>query len=286
MGKLREKMRQDMAIRGLSPRTQETYLERMRNFARFHGRSPDLLGLNEIYQYQVYLAQQKKVSWCFFNQSVCAIRFFYTKTLQRDWDIKHIPFQKKGIKLPTVLSKEEVRALLQAITNLKHQALFQTIYGAGLRLQEALHLRHTHIDSQRMLLWVRQGKGNKDRPVMLSPTLLDTLRAYWKACSVKPTVYLFPGRDPTKPLVAETAQRILRKVQKKARIRKRVTPHVLRHSFATHLLEDGHDVRKIQLLLGHKSLRTTCTYTHVARNFLQQTAGPLDTLPGSIGQEA
>ena len=285
MGKLCEKMRQDMAIRGLSARTQETYLERMRSFVRFHGKSPELLGLNEIYQYQVYLAQQKKASWCIFNQSVCAIRFFYTKTLHREWDIRHIPYQKQGRKLPTVLSKEEVRAVLRVTGNLKHRALIQTLYGAGLRLQEALHLSYTDVDSQRMLLRVRQGKGKKDRYVMLSPTLLGTLRAYWKACPVKPTTYLFPGRDPTRVLTARTAQRILQQAQKKARIRKRVTPHVLRHCFATHLLEDGHDVRTIQLLLGHKSLRTTCTYTHVARNFLQKTASPLDTLPGSMGQE-
>jgi integrase/recombinase XerD len=269
MGKLREKMQQDMAIRGFTPRTQETHLERMRSFVRFHSRSPDLLWLDEIYQYQVYLARQKRVSWCFFNQSVCAIRFFYSKTLQRDWDIRHIPYQKQVRKLPTVLSKEEVRAVLRVTGNLKHRALIQTLYGAGLRLQEALHLSYTDIDSQRMLLRVRQGKGKKDRYVMLSPTLLHTLRAYWRACSVKPTVYLFPGRDPTRLLTSRTAQRVLQQAQKKAKIQKRVTPHVLRHSFATHLLEDGHDVRKIQLLLGHKSLRTTCTYTHVARNLLQ-----------------
>jgi len=285
MGKLREKMQKDMVIRGLSPKTQEVYLERMKSFVRFHGKSPELLGLNEIYQYQVYLAQEKRVSWCFFNQSVCAIRFFYKKTLNKDWDIKHIPFQKKGKKLPTVLSKEEVQSILRAISNLKHQALFQTIYGAGLRVQEALNLSYKDIDSPRMLIRVRQGKGKKDRYVMLSPTLLHTLRAYWKASSPKPAVYLFPGRDSTKPLTPETAQRVLKKAQQKARVRKTVTPHVLRHCFATHLLEDGHDVRKIQLLLGHRSLRTICTYTHVARNFLQQTASPLDTLPASLAKE-
>ena len=261
MGKLREKMQKDMVIRGLSPKTQEVYLDQMKSFVRFHGKSPELLGLNEIYQYQVYLAQEKRVSWCFFNQSVCAIRFFYKKTLNKDWDVKHIPFQKKGRKLPTVLSKEEVQSILRAISNLKHQALFQTIYGAGLRVQEALNLSYKDINSQRKLIRVRQGKGKKDRYVMLSPTLLHTLRAYWKASSPKPEVYLFPGRDSTKPLTPETAQRVLKKAQQKARVRKTVTPHVLRHCFATHLLEDGHDVRKIQLLLGHRSLRTTCTYT-------------------------
>lgn len=285
MGKLREKMRKDMVIRGFSPKTQEVYLERMKNFVRFHGKSPELLGLNDINQYQIYLAEEKQVSWCYFNQSVCAIRFFYKKTLNKDWDIKHIPFQKEGKKLPSVLSKEEVRSIFQAISNIKHLALFQTIYGAGLRVQEALNLSYKDIDSQRMLIRVRQGKGKKDRYVMLSPKLLHTLRAYRKASSPKPVVYLFPGRDSTKPLTPETAQRVLKKAQQKAKVRKTVTPHVLRHCFATHLLEDGHDVRKIQLLLGHRSLRTTCTYTHVARNFLQQTASPLDTLPGSLSKE-
>ena len=285
MGKPREKMKKAMVIRGFSPKTQEVYLERMKSFVRFHGKSPYLLGLNDINQYQIYLAEKKKVSWCYFNQSVCAIRFFYKKTLYKDWNIKHIPFQKEGKKLPLVLSKEEVRSILQAISNIKHLALFQTIYGAGLRVQEALHLSYKDIDSQRMLIRVRQGKGKKDRYVMLSPTLLHTLRAYWKASLPKPAVYLFPGRDSTKPLTPETAQRVLKKAQQKAKVRKTVTPHVLRHCFATHLLEDGHDVRKIQLLLGHRSLRTTCKYTHVARNFLQQTDSPLDTLPASLSKE-
>ena len=229
MGQLREKMQQDMAIRGFTLRTQQTYLERMRSFVRFHRKSPDLLGLQEIYQYQVYLAQEKEVSWCFFNQSVCAIRFFYTKTLHKDWDVRHIPYQKQGRKLPTVLSKEEVRAVIEVTGNLKHRALIQSLYGAGLRLQEAIRLTYQDIDSQRMLLHVRQGKGKKDRTVMLSPTLLHALRAYWRSCLVKPTTYLFPGRDRTRPITPRSVQRILREAQTKARIRKPVTPHVLRH---------------------------------------------------------
>lgn len=285
MGKLREKMQQDMAIRGLSPKTQSVYLGCMKGFVRFHRRSPDQLDLNNIFKYQVYLVQQKKASWSFFNQSVCAMRFFYKITLNKDWDVKHIPFQKKGSKLPTVLSKEEVRSILNVVSNLKHNAILQVLYGAGLRIKEALNLSYKDIDSKRMLIWVRQGKGKKDRCVMLSKQLLHTLRAYWKASQPKPVTYLFPGRDLARPLYDRTVQHILKQAKQKTGISKSVTPHVLRHSFATHLLEDGHDVRKIQFLLGHKSLRSTCTYTHVARNFLQQTPSPLDTLADPLKKE-
>jgi len=278
MGKLRDTMQKDMDIRGLSPRTQSTYLGCMKGFVKFYMKSPDQLDLNDIYKYQVYLVQQKKASWSFFNQSVCALRFFYKTTLNKDWDVKHIPFQRKGKKLPVVLSKEEVQSILNAVTYLKHKAILQTLYGAGLRIQEALNLSYKDIDSSRMLIRVRQGKGKKDRYVMLSTQLLETLRTYWKASQPKPVLYLFPGRDPTKPLTSETVQRLMKRIIKKVGITKPATPHVLRHSFATHLLEDGYDVRKIQFLLGHKSLRSTCTYTHVARDFLQKTTSPLDTL--------
>ena len=282
MGKLRDTMQKDMDIRGLSPRTQSTYLGCMKGFVKFYMKSPDQLDLNDIYKYQVYLVQQKKASWSFFNQSVCALRFFYKTTLNKDWDVKHIPFQKKGKKLPVVLSKEEVQSILHAVSNLKHKAILQTLYGAGLRIQEALNLSYKDIDSSRMLIRVRQGKGKKDRYVMLSEKLLNTLRVYWKASQPKPVLYLFPGRDPTKPLTSETVQRVMKRIIKKAGITKTATPHVLRHSFATHLLEDGYDVRKIQFLLGHKSLQSTCTYTHVARDFLQKTTSPLDTLDKEV----
>lgn len=282
MGKLRDTMQKDMDIRGLSPRTQRTYLGCMKGFVKFYMKSPDQLDLNDIYKYQVYLVQQKKASWSFFNQSVCALRFFYKTTLNKDWDVKHIPFQKKGKKLPVVLSKEEVQSILHGVSNLKHKAILQTLYGAGLRIQEALNLSYKDIDSSRMLIRVRQGKGKKDRYVMLSEKLLNTLRVYWKASQPKPVLYLFPGRDPTKPLTSETVQRVMKRIIKKAGITKTATPHVLRHSFATHLLEDGYDVRKIQFLLGHKSLQSTCTYTHVARDFLQKTTSPLDTLDKEV----
>ena len=282
MGKLRDTMQKDMDIRGLSPRTQSTYLGCMKGFVKFYMKSPDQLDLNDIYKYQVYLVQQKKASWSFFNQSVCALRFFYKTTLNKDWDVKHIPFQKKGKKLPVVLSKEEVQSILHAVSNLKHKAILQTLYGAGLRIQEALNLSYKDIDSSRMLIRVRQGKGEKDRYVMLPEQLLNTLRVYWKASQPKPVLYLFPGRDPTKPLTSETVQRVMKRIIKKAGITKPATPHVLRHSFATHLLEDGYDVRKIQFLLGHKSLQSTCTYTHVANDFLQKTTSPLDTLDKEV----
>lgn len=224
MGKLRDTMQKDMDIRGLSPRTQSTYLGCMKGFVKFYMKSPDQLDLNDIYKYQVYLVQQKKASWSFFNQSVCALRFFYKTTLNKDWDVKHIPFQRKGKKLPVVLSKEEVQSILHAVSNLKHKAILQTLYGAGLRIQEALNLSYKDIDSSRMLIRVRQGKGKKDRYVMLSTQLLETLRTYWKASQPKPVLYLFPGRDPTKPLTSETVQRLMKRIIKKVGITKPATP--------------------------------------------------------------
>ncbi len=169
MGKLHDKMQKDMDIRGLSPKTQSVYLGCMKGFVRFHRKSPDQLDLNDIYQYQVYLVQQKNASWSFFNQCVCAIRFFYKTTLNKDWDVKHIPFQKKGRKLPVVLSKEEVRSVLNVVSNLKHNAILQTLYGAGLRIQEALNLSYKDIDSKRMIIRVRQGKGPLCNAVNTTP---------------------------------------------------------------------------------------------------------------------
>lgn len=271
-------MENDLKIRGYSPKTLKLYLDRMRDFARFHHTSPDQLGPQHIHQYQVYLVNQKKVSWSYFNQSVCALRFFYTITLNRNWDIKHIPFQKKAKTLPTVLSKEQTLTLFDAIDNIKHRALILTLYSAGLRLQEALNLTPTDIDSKRMVIRVNQGKGKKDRYVMLSPKLLDALRVYWKLYYPKPKLYLFPGKDPSKPLNPRTVQRIVQEAKEKAGIKKKVSPQTLRHCFATHLLEDGHNIRKIQLLLGHACLSTTAIYTHVAKIYIHNTPSPLDTL--------
>lgn len=279
MGKYREKMTHDMIIRGFSPKTQQAYLDRMKQFVKFFMTPPDQLGLKQIYRYQVHLAEKRQLSYSYFNQSVCALRFFYTVTLNRGWNIKHIPYQKKQKTLPTVLSKEEVQAFFGALQpHIKYYTIAQTIYATGLRISEALNLAIPDIDNKRMVLKVRQGKGKKDRYLMLSPKLLLQLRCYWKALPAKPPFYLFPGRWLEKPLHPNNVRREFRRATSRAGLRKPVTPHVMRHTFATHMLEDGANVRKIQVLLGHGSLNTTQKYTHVAQNFINETISPLDTL--------
>jgi len=225
----------------------------------------------------VFLVQQKKLSWSLFNQNVCALRFFYHHTLHRDWMIEHIPYPRSEQKLPVVLSPSEVAALFQVIENLKHRTILMTIYAAGLRVSEATQLRVTDIDSQRQLICVRQGKGRKDRQVMLSPRLLDLLRTYWKR--YRPTDWLFPGERPGRPITRESVLRICKQAGEAAHLPKRVSPHTLRHCFATHLLEEATDLRRIQILMGHRNLKTTAKYLHVSNQALRSTVSPLDRLP-------
>jgi site-specific recombinase XerD len=225
----------------------------------------------------VFLVQQKKVSWPVFDQTVCALRFFYHNTLRRDWMIEHIPYPRHEQKLPIVLSPSEVAALFQVVQNLKHRAILMTIYAAGLRVSEVAQLRVTDIDSQRQLICIRQGKGNKDRQVMLSPRLLDLLRTYWRR--YRPTAWLFPGERPEKPISRESVWRICKQAGEAAHLSKRVSPHTLRHCFATHLLEDATDLRRIQILMGHRSLKTTAKYLHVSNLAVRSTVSPLDRLP-------
>ncbi|GAH37878.1 unnamed protein product, partial [marine sediment metagenome] len=207
MGKYREKMSHDMSIRGFSPKTQQAYLDRMKGFVKFFMTPPDQLGLKHIYRYQVYLSEERQLSYSFFNQSVCALHFFYTITLDRGWDIKRIPYKKKQKTLPTVLSKQEVVEFFHALEGkIKYYAIAQTIYAAGLRISEALNLTIPDIDSTRMLIKVSHGKGSRDRYLMLSKKLILVLRKYWKALPVKPTTYLFPGRDLSKPLHPRSVQ--------------------------------------------------------------------------------
>jgi site-specific recombinase XerD len=271
-------MEADMQIRGFSPHTQQCYLGRMRQFAGYFMRPPDQLTFDDIHRYQVYLAREKKVSWGVFNQSVCALRFFYVVTLRKEWDIKQIPYQKTGRKLPVVLSQQEVRTLLyDTPMNIKHRAILMTTYAGGLRVSEVVELRVNDIDSQRMMLRIEQGKGRKDRYVMLSEKLLGVLRKYWKVA--RPDHWLFPGLIPGQHLTRSSVERVCKKASDAAGIKKNVFPHTLRHSFATHLLESGVNIRKIQLLLGHKSLQSTQIYTHVAKDYLDNTPSPLDILP-------
>lgn len=282
MGEFRDRMERDLEIRGFSLSTRQAYLARMKAMVRFFMRPPDKLTLEDIHAYQLHLTRDCRVGWATFNQTVCAIRFFYGVTLEKDWDIQRIPYQKTGRKLPVVLSCEEVSKLFQVVTNLKHRAILMTAYAGGLRVSEVTHLRVRDIDGQRMMLRVEQGKGRQDRYVMLSHKLLAVLREYWT--TYKTRHWLFAGRNPEQPLTRAAVHKFFHKARLKAGITKKVSVHGLRHSFATHLLESGVNVRKIQLLLGHRSLQSTQIYTHVARDYLDGTPSPLDILPdpGSV----
>lgn len=279
MGKLRERMERDLEIRGFRPNSRKAYLHQIKALTRHFGRSPDGLTLGDIHDYQLHLTRERQVAWGTFNQAVCALRFFYGVTLGRPWAISGIPYQKGVRRLPVVLSREEVTRMFDAVDNLKHRAILMTIYAAGLRVSEAVHLRIQDIDSQRMTLRVDQGKAGKDRYVMLSPKLLAVLREYWRL--ERPRPWLFPGRDGERPLTRASVHKVFQQTRRRAKIVKQVTVHSLRHSFATHLLESGVHLRKVQLLLGHRSLRSTQIYTHVTREDLWDTPSPLDGLPDS-----
>ncbi len=281
MSILRQRMIEDLRVRNYSERTVETYVTRVAKFARHFGKSPDLLGPEEIRLYQLHLLETRPGSWSVFNQTVCALRFLYGVCLRREWTFQQIPFPKQQRKLPVVLSRVEVARLLVAVPNVKHRTVLETIHAAGLRLSEALHLRAEDVDSQRMALRVRLGKGGKDRYAPLSGTLLGRLREYWKQC--RPSGWLFPGREGGSPLTHSSVQRVCKRAALRAGLSKRVSPHTLRHSFATHLLEAGTDLKTIQVLLGHRSLNTTSVYLHVAVQAPGGKPGAIDllaTVPG------
>jgi len=259
---LRQRMLDDLRIRHYSPRTIETYTACIREFARHFGTSPDRLGPDEIRTYQRFLIDEKHVSWASFNQTVSALRFLYGVTLDRKDVIPRIPYPKHETKLPVVLSVDEVGRFLGAVRNLKHRTILMTLYGAGLRLSEALALLVTDVDSARMVLRVQHGKGRKDRYVDLGATLLLALRAYWKV--YRPARYLFPGRSPDQPLESSAVQRVCVQTRRRAGFQKPISPHTLRHCYATHLLEAGKDLRTIQVRLGHQALATTARYLHIA----------------------
>ena len=277
MGQLKEKMRQEMLIRGLSKRTQESYLECTERFIKYFMKSPDQLTEKDINDFQYYLASEKQLSSKSINVYVSAIKFFYRFTLKTKINIDLIPMCRDTRQLPVVLSKEEVIQLYHAIDNIKHKAIFLTLYSTGLRASELSHLEVADIDSKRMVIRIRKGKNNKDRYVLLSERLLKELRIYYKCYHHRIKNLLFPGRHGN-PLGRGSILQIIKKAQKKTSIKKNINAHALRHSFATHLLENNVDIRRIQLLLGHRSLRTTAKYTHVAGNFLSKTKSPLDFL--------
>jgi site-specific recombinase XerD len=266
----------DMKLRNLAPRTIEVYVARVASFARYFGRSPEDLGRDEVRAYLLHLVHDKHVGWSTFNQTVAGLRFLYEVTLGREGVLVHIACPKQPKKLPVVLSLEEVARFFAAVVGIKHRAILMTAYAAGLRISEVVALRVEDIDSQRMVLRIRQAKGRRDRYVMLSPRLLALLREYWKAA--RPTEWLFPGDVPGRPLTAGTVHRVCVQAARDAGLGKHVTVHTLRHSFATHLLEAGTDIRTIQVLLGHRNLETTAVYTHVSPLAVETTRSPLDRL--------
>jgi integrase/recombinase XerD len=247
-------------------------------FAKHFGQSPEQLNPDQVRQYLLHLVRDQHVGWSRYNIARCGLQFFYQITLGQDVQFKKLPCARAPRRLPTVLSREELRRLFDVVGHdLKHKALLMTLYAAGLRVSEALSLKPADIDSPRMLIHVRCGKGNKDRMVKLSPQLLAVLRDYWKAR--RPKVWLFPQHhDPDRPMDSGTAQRIVQRAARRAGITRRVSPHTLRHSYATHLLEAGTDLRTIQLLLGHTNLKTTSIYTHVSQARLNAADSPLDLL--------
>lgn len=271
---LRRRMIDDMMLRNLSPATQRSYLHAVTKFSRHFGRSPDRLGLEDVRAFQVYLVSQG-ISWPSLNQTVCALRFFYGVTLNRGEIPERIAYARTPRKLPAILSPDEVVRFLEAVPSLKSRAALTTAYAAGLRVSEAVSLKIGDIDSDRMLLQVRQGKGAKDRTVMLSAQLLDILRTYWRL--TRPTDWLFPGRGE-RPIDVTVLHSACRSATKAAGLTKKVSVHTLRHSFATHLLESGVDIRIIQVLLGHNSLSTTARYTQVATTTIAAAQSPLDRL--------
>ena len=274
MGVLREAMQREMALSGFAPRTQKTYLAWMRRLIRHVGVAPGEISESEVREYLASLAQ-RGLSPSSINQAISAMAFFFRHVLARPWQLQ-ITYQRAPQRVPVVLSREEVARLLAVVTTLRERAAMEIAYGAGLRLNEVLNLKLTDVDGERMILRVDQGKGRKDRNVMLSPKLLETLRTYWRRA--RPRVWLFPGQGGKRHLHQTILQRAFKQAKVEARITKPVSFHSLRHTFATHLLESGVNVRTIQALLGHRSLGSTQRYVHVAGDYLRQTRSPLDSL--------
>jgi integrase/recombinase XerD len=272
---LRARMIEDMSVRKFGEKTQNDYIRHVKSFSTFLGRSLAKATPEDLRRYQVHQssagAQPPTI-----NSTVAALRFFFRVTLNRPEMCRHLTMVRQPQKLPTVLSKEEVLQLLEAAPGVKYKAALSVAYGAGLRVSEVANLKVSDIDSKRMLLRVDQGKGKKDRYAILSPQLLGLLQDYWWVA--KPRVWLFPGRDPVMPITTRQLYRVVRDTAEAIGIKQRVSPHVLRHSFATHLYEQGTDIRTIQVLLGHSKLDTTARYAHVATKVLREVTSPLDLL--------
>lgn len=284
MTSLRQRMIEDLQVRNLAANTQDCYVRQVSLFARYFNQSPELLGPEQIRAYQLYLTNEKKLATGSIVIAVSALRFLYNVTLKKGWSFEEvIPAPKKPQKLPIVLSPEEVLAFLDCVRSRKHRAILTTCYAAGLRISEAIALTPSAIDSKRMVIRIEQGKGKKDRYTMLSPKLLEILRSWWRV--EKPKDWLFPGDFPGQHITRFAVESECRIAQRISKIPKPITPHSLRHAFAVHLLEQGTDIRHIQLLLGHRSLATTAKYLRIATSKVCSTSSPLDLLPRPVALE-
>lgn len=277
MGELRDRMHHDMVVRGLAERTRESYLTAVVGLAKFYRRSPDRLTQREVEAYLVHLAEERKLAWNTRSLITNGLRFFYHTSLGRKQMDFSVPRPKTRRTLPEILSREEVARILSQPANGKHRLLLMTAYGAGLRVSELVRLRVRDLDSDRMTIRVEQGKGAQDRYTLLSPRLLEELRAYWRA--TRPHPWLFPSQREGRPVSVSCAQRVWGRAKRDAHVTKQVGIHGLRHAFATHLLEAGTDLHTIQRLLGHRHLSTTMVYFHLARKTLADQPSPLDLLP-------
>jgi integrase/recombinase XerD len=277
---LRKRMLEELQRRNYSENTTRSYIRTVEDFARCFHCPPDRLGPGHIRVYQAELFQKRKLSPATVAIRLAALRFFYTKTLQRAWSIAETPYPKKAHRLPTILSQEEVAQLIDAAGTPGDRTLLMTLYATGVRNAELTHLRVTDVNSQRLVIHVQGGKGRRDRDVLLSPKLLDELRAHWHRLPQKPRVWLFPGnRHPSgdQPIDTKTVWHACQKAAQRAGLQKKVHPHTLRHCFATHLLEAGADLRTIQILLGHRDLKETTLYLHLSQRHLHATPSPLDS---------
>src|SRR5689334_16004553 len=262
--------------------TIRSYIHTVEEFSRRFNCRPDRLGLRHVREYQAELIQKRKLSAGSVAVRLAALRFFYCKTLKRTWSIADTPYPKGAHRLPTILSKEEVAQLIQAASTSFHRALLMTLYATGVRRAELTHLKVSDIDSKRMVIHIQGGKGRKDRDVMLSPKLLEALREHWRGLPRKPSAWLFPGNrwhTGDTPITTKVVWNACEEAAQRAGLQKRVHPHTLRHCFATHLLEDGADLRTIQILLGHNDLKETARYLHLSQRHLHAAASPLDSLP-------
>ncbi len=282
MTQLRKRMLEELQRRNYADSTAQSYVQVVRDFASHFNKSPDQLGPEEIRKYQLHLVQERKLNWNTVSVIMAGLRFLYVKTLGQDFMVEHLPLPRRQVRLPHILSQNEVCSLINAVGTIHDRALLMTLYGTGVRCAELQNLKVQDIDRERKVIHVLQGKGGRDRDVLLSPVLRETLRDYWRAA--KPTLWLFPGmtnhrRDNNKRCTRKAIFLTCQSAGQKAGLTKTVSPHCLRHCFATHLLEAGTDLRSIQMLLGHSSLKTTSRYLHLSQRHLQAVVSPLDNLP-------